>query len=76
MITNYTLGFCEKNKSTLIRKLRKDIDKMQNKLKIINYLKKWATHKLVDESEFAELYCSLNPTQQIHFMNIFRVLEL
>ncbi|CAK78587.1 unnamed protein product (macronuclear) [Paramecium tetraurelia] len=76
VISNYTQGFCEKNKRTLIQKLRKDIDKMQSKLKIINYLKKWTQHKFVDESDFTELYYSLNPTQQIHFMNIFRVLEL
>ncbi|CAD8127060.1 unnamed protein product [Paramecium sonneborni] len=76
VVTNYSFGLCEKNKRTLIHKLRKDIDKMQNKLKIINYLKKWAMHKYVDESDFVELYYSLNPSQQIHFMNIFRVLEL
>ncbi|CAD8046431.1 unnamed protein product [Paramecium sonneborni] len=76
VVTNYTLGLCEKNKKALTNKLRKDIDKMQNKLKLINYLKKWTLHNFVDESDFVELYYSLNPTQQIHFMNIFRVLEL
>ncbi|CAD8135660.1 unnamed protein product [Paramecium octaurelia] len=54
VISNYTLGFCEKNKRTLIQKLRKDIDKMQSKLKIINYLKKWTQNKFVDESDFTE----------------------
>jgi len=62
VITNYTLGLCEKKKRILIDKLTKDIDNLQKKLKIINYLKKWAMHKLIDESDFVELYCSLNST--------------
>ncbi|CAD8142517.1 unnamed protein product [Paramecium octaurelia] len=49
VITNYTLGFCEKNKRALIHKLKKDIDRMQNKLKIINQLKKWAMRAILQK---------------------------
>ena len=62
VIVNYTPELCEKYKRTLMHKLRKDIDKMQDKLKTIYYLKKWVMHNFVDTGDFSELYYSLNPT--------------
>lgn len=62
MITNYTPELCEKFKKSLVIKLRNDIDKMEDKLKTINYLKKWVMHNFVDAKDFSELYYSLNNT--------------
>ncbi|CAD8140481.1 unnamed protein product [Paramecium octaurelia] len=76
VMTNYNQELCEKYKRALTHKLKKDIDKMQDKLKTICYLKKWVRHNFVDARDFSELYYSLNSTQQIHFMNFFQVLEL
>ncbi|CAD8138284.1 unnamed protein product [Paramecium pentaurelia] len=76
VMTNYNQELCEKYKRALTLQLRKDIDKMQDKLKTICYLKKWVRHNFVDARDFNELYYSLNATQQIHFMNFFKVLEL
>ncbi|CAD8054007.1 unnamed protein product [Paramecium sonneborni] len=76
VMINYNRELCEKYQRALTHKLRKDIDKMQDKLKTISYLKKWVRHNFVDARDFSELYYSLNSTQQIHFMNFFKVLEL
>ncbi|CAD8046733.1 unnamed protein product [Paramecium sonneborni] len=76
VIINYNQELCENYKRALTHKLRKDIDKMEDKLKTISYLKKWVRHNFVDARDFSELYYSLNSTQQIHFMNFFKVLEL
>ena len=61
-MTNYNQELCEKYKRDLTTKLRKDIDKMQDKLKTIFYLKKWVRCNFVDANDFSELYCSLNST--------------
>ncbi|CAD8136655.1 unnamed protein product [Paramecium octaurelia] len=76
VMTNYNQELCEKYKRALTHKLRKDIDKMKDKLKTICYLKKWVRHNFVDARDFSELFYSLNSSQQMHFMNFFKVLEL
>ncbi|CAD8102218.1 unnamed protein product [Paramecium sonneborni] len=63
-------------KKNLMSKLKSDIDKMQQKIKIITMLKKWINNQQVDFNEYIALHSSLSQIQQIHYSNFLRITNM
>ncbi|CAK84635.1 unnamed protein product (macronuclear) [Paramecium tetraurelia] len=63
-------------KKNLMSKLKTDIERMQEKIKIITMLKKWMNDKQVDFEEYITLNSSLSQVQQIHYSNFLRLTNM
>ncbi|CAD8191602.1 unnamed protein product [Paramecium pentaurelia] len=63
-------------KKNLMSKLKSDIDKMQEKIKIIAMLKKWINNQQVDFNEYITLHSSLSQIQQIHYTNFLKITNM
>ncbi|CAD8169830.1 unnamed protein product [Paramecium octaurelia] len=63
-------------KKNLMSKLKSDIDKMQEKIKIIAMLKKWLNNQQVDFNEYITLHSSLSQIQQIHYTNFLKITNM
>ncbi|KAM3140300.1 hypothetical protein pb186bvf_007656 [Paramecium bursaria] len=63
-------------KKDLMQKLKQDIDKMTDKLKVLGFLKQCVIDQSIDQQDFYEIYNSLTGVQQIHLMNLFKIMDL
>ncbi|CAD8172991.1 unnamed protein product [Paramecium pentaurelia] len=63
-------------KNNLMSKLKSDIQRMKEKIKIITMLKKWINNQQVDFNEYITLQSSLSQIQQIHYSNFLRLTNM